>query len=68
MGTRILRRYSTQKLIDETQSYTVRFHQKNAETIPLTYMFGKRYQQVEKWAMSKQCTCKLFVGKLERAS
>ena len=29
----------------------VRFSQRNVETIPLTYMFGQRYQQVGNRAM-----------------
>ena len=39
---------------------------KNVETIPLTYMFGQRYQQAGKRAMSKYYMgdYKLFVGKL----
>ena len=31
----------------------VQFSQKHVETIPLTYMFGQRYQQVGNRAMSK---------------
>ena len=31
----------------------VRFSPKNVETIPLTYMFGQRYQQVGNRAISK---------------
>ena len=45
----------------------VQFSQKNVETIPSTYMFGQRYQQVGNREMSKyiwETTCKLFVGKL----
>ena len=45
----------------------VQFSQKNVETIPLTYMFGQRYQQVGNRAIGNiiwETTCKLFVGKL----